>query len=201
MRIQQVCFALTASLSSFAASSEVVVSPSPNTASCTDVLFAGYFDDADAPGCGNTIVQELLLTGDNLYGIYINWLTGQSSVGIPPPFPANFNVYAASGQIQFLWPDAENNKCIAPGDGEECLLLTPGDIVGPSWTYGNGHATDFRRAGITFVGFEFHPYPSEPGVIYFGYVELFSFNDSGVPFSVIGYGYENSGHPIMVFPL
>ncbi|MET0231322.1 MAG: hypothetical protein ABW186_10360 [Rhodanobacteraceae bacterium] len=175
--------------------------PSPSTASCADVLFAGFFDDPEVPGCGNIVVQEVLLTGDNLYGIYINWLTGQTAVGAPPQFPANFNVYSASGQIEFFWPDGGNNKCVAGADGEECLVLDSGDIVGPSWNFGNGHATDFRRAGITFVGFEFHPYPTAPETRYFGYVELFSFNDSGVPFSIIGYGYEYTGRPIMVFPL
>jgi hypothetical protein len=149
-----------------------------------------------AGGGGNIVDSGVINVTVNadFTGLYINWLTGATCTSADPsctPLDYNWNPWANSGNMSFVWEHATDN-CVAAGTS--CAVLASGAVIGPASTWDNGDALLFRAGSTGYIGFQF----DNGGVTNYGYAKFTTTSPTGFPATVNQYWYDNSGAAITI---
>jgi len=134
---------------------------------------------------------------NDIGGLYINWVTGDS--GGSPPTGWDMNPYS-NGALVFYWGGdvSEDNAGVA-SDGVLYDVLGSGDSIGPSSTFIQTAqaGTDNWLVGVDgYLGMKF--LNEDTGEINFGYVHITSTSPTGFPAVIVDYAYDQSGAEITI---
>ena len=131
-------------------------------------------------------------------GTYFTWETGQISDGATIP-SANFDAYAASGQLGFFWPNSANgNAGVATTTGAtNWRVLQNGDQVGPAsvFSQASGAAVNWTSGVNGFLGFKFNC--STAGMCY-GFAHITSTGPNGFPARLVHYCFDSEGDAVRI---
>jgi hypothetical protein len=137
---------------------------------------------------------------NDISGLYINWVTGQS--GGSPPSGWDFNPYSG-GSLLFYWGgdvNPDENGGVVDVDGVTYSVLGSGDTVGSGSTFSQGAqaGTDLWLAGVTggYLGVKF--LNEGTGQTNYGYVHVTTTSPTGFPMTILDYAYDQTGADITV---
>ena len=136
---------------------------------------------------------------NDIGGLYINWVTGQSSGS--PPAGWDFNPYSNGTSVLFYWGgDVSPDNAGVASDGVLYSVLGSGETVGPSSTFIQNaqSGTDNWFAGVTggYLGMQFRN--ENTGQINYGYVHITTTGPTGFPMTILDYAYDQTGADITV---
>lgn len=199
---------------------EITITAAPTT-TLTDVTYAEVvFHEANgaAPdahiyvavkGSGSGGNGDIVLSGpvnidvpNDIGGVYINWVTGQS--GGSPSNGWDFNPYSGTGTLLFYWGgdvNPDQNAGVAD-DGINYTVLGSGDTVGPSSTFiqsangDNGETSNFIGGVDGYLGVKF--LNESTGQTNFGYVHITTTSPTGFPATIVDYAYDQTGAAITI---
>ena len=119
---------------------------------------------------------------------------------------ADFLFYSLNDTLTLLRMEAAAGTYLVDGGGKAKLLM-PGDVVGPSQSFGHGALTVEMAAGWLagtdgYLGVQFNcdgrlPYPV-PSTLCYGYVHITTQGPGGYPAIVLDTGFDGDGQAITV---
>lgn len=126
-------------------------------------------------------------TGD---GTELNFETGEVEDGFLVVSGAHFNPWKSGGNLAFFWMNGGGGA----GDGNQYVVLSPGDTIG-SGSFG-GTGMDLWRAGAEgYLGIRFNC--TTAGTCY-GYMHFTTASSAGFPAILGDYCWNAAGDPITI---
>ena len=179
-------------LAAYVAAGAALASPALTPTAKADIIVSG------------PLTLAVPQTADGLYINFVTGATGTTSATAPAGY--DWDPYAAGTTLAFYWnPTASPDNAglaTATGTAGKYRALAAGVAVGPTSLFNTSaqtaNASQFRAAaGTAYLGVRFDN--EATGQVDYGYVHVQSAetDTSGFPFTILDYGYDNTGAAIV----